>query len=86
MAQKSSKDITIEFLYDLKDLIDDAIEKLNSPKEDQSKPLIDIAEECLVNLNDKTRNIYSSMLSDYLSSLESPDMIESKKENTSKGG
>lgn len=86
MAKKSREDITLETLYELKDLINDAIEKVEKAEEDDPRSLIDRVEDCLVGLNDKTRNIYSSMLSDHLSAMESNDMIESKKENSSKRG
>ena len=86
MAKKSREDITLETLYELKDLIDDAIEKVEKAEEDDPRSLIDRVEDCLVGLNDKTRNIYSTMLSDHLSAMESNEMIESKKGNSSKRG
>ncbi len=86
MAPKSSNDIKIETLYELKALIDETIDNLETATSNPARPLIDAAEECLVSLNEKTRSIYSSMLSEQLGALESAEMIESKKENTSQGG
>ena len=86
MAKKSKEDITLETLYELKDLINETIEKVEKAEEDDPRSLIDRVEDCLVGLNDRTRNIYSSMLSDHLSAMESNEMIESKKGNSSKRG
>ena len=86
MAKKSREDITLETLYELKDLINNAIKKVEKAEEDDPRSLIDRVEDCLVGLNDKTRNIYSTMLSDHLSAMESNEMIESKKGNSSKRG
>ncbi|MBQ6400602.1 MAG: hypothetical protein IJI21_10865, partial [Clostridia bacterium] len=79
MAKKSREDITLETLYELKDLIDEAIEKVEKAEDEDPRTLIDKVEDCLVGLNDKTRNIYSSMISEHLSAMESSEMIESKK-------
>ena len=86
MARKTKDDITLETLYELKDLIEDTIDKVEKAEQDDTRSLIDRVEDCLVNLNDKTRNIYASMISDHLSTMETSEMIESKKENTSKRG
>ena len=86
MAKKSKDDITLETLYELKDLINEAIEKVEKAEEDDPRTLIDKVEDCLVGLNNKTRNIYSSMISEHLSAIESSEMIESKKASTSKRG
>ena len=86
MAKKSREDITLETLYELKDLINNAIKKVEKAEEDDPRLLIDRVEDCLVELNDSTRNIYSSMLSEHLSAIESNEMIESKKGNSSKRG
>ena len=86
MAKKSRDDITLETLYELKDLIDSTIEKVEKAEEDDPRALIDRAEDCLLDLNDKTRNIYASMISDRLSEIESSELINSKKANTSKRG
>ena len=86
MAKKSREDITLETLYELKDLIDEAIEKVEKAEDEDPRTLIDKVEDCLVGLNDKTRNIYSSMISEHLSAMESSEMIESKKARSSKGG
>ena len=85
MAKKSKEDITLETLYELKDLINEAIEKVERAEEDPNS-LIDRVEGCLVDLNDKTRTIYASMISEQLSALETGELIESKKANTSKRG
>ena len=84
MAKKTKDDITLETLYELKDLISEAIENIEKAEEGDPRSLIDRVEDCLVGLNDKTRNIYASMISEHLSSIETSDMIESKKANTSK--
>ena len=89
MAKKTKDDITLETLYELKDLISEAIEnieKAEKAEEGDPRSLIDRVEDCLIGLNDKTRNIYASMISEHLSSIETSDMIESKKANTSKRG
>ena len=86
MTKKSREDITLETLYELKDLIDEAIEKVEKAEDGDPRSLIDKVEDCLVGLNDKTRNIYSSMISDHLSAMESSEMIESKKVCSSKRG
>ena len=86
MAKKSKEDITLETLYELKDIITEAIEEVEKAEEDDPRTLIDRVEDCLVGLNDKTRNIYASMLSEHLGTMETNEMIESKKANTSKRG
>ncbi|MBQ6399208.1 MAG: hypothetical protein IJI21_03725 [Clostridia bacterium] len=86
MAKKSREDITLETLYELKDLIDEAIEKVENAEDEDPRTLIDKVEDCLVGLNDRTRNIYSSMISEHLSAMESSEMIESKKARSSKRG
>ena len=86
MARKSREDITLETLYELKELIDGAIEKVEKAENENPRTLIDKVEDCLVDLNDKTRNIYSSMISDHLSAMESSEMIESKKARSSGKG
>ena len=86
MYKKSKEDITLETLYELKDLISEAIDKVEHAEQDDPTTLIDRVEDCLVGLNDKTRNIYASMMSDHLSSIETSELIESKKANTSKRG
>ena len=86
MAKKSREDITLETLYELKDLIDEAIEKVEKAEDEDPRTLIEKVEDCLVGLNDKTRNIYSSMISEHLSAMESSEMIESKKARSSKRG
>lgn len=86
MAKKSREDITLETLYELKDLIEEAIEKVEKAEDEDPRTLIDKVEDCLVGLNDKTRNIYSSMISEHLSAMESSEMIESKKARSSKRG
>ena len=86
MARKSREDITLETLYELKELIDGAIEKVEKAENEDPRTLIDKVEDCLVDLNDKTRNIYSSMMSEHLSAMESSEMIESKKARSSGKG
>lgn len=86
MAKKSKEDITLETLYELKDIITEAIEEVEKAEEGDPRTLIDRVEDCLVGLNDKTRNIYASMLSEHLGTMETNEMIESKKANTSKRG
>ena len=86
MASKSKDDITLETLYELKNIIEEAIDQVEKAEQDDPRALIDRVEDCLVGLNDKTRNIYSSMISEHLSTLETSDLIESKKVNTSKRG
>lgn len=86
MAKKTKDDITLETLYELKDLISEAIDKVEKAEEDDPRSLIDRVEDCLVGLNDKTRNIYANMLSEHLSTIETNEMIESKKASTSKRG
>lgn len=86
MAKKSREDITLETLYELKDLISEAIENVEKAEDEDPRALIDKVEDCLVGLNDKTRNIYSSMISEHLSAMESSEMIESKKARSSKRG
>ncbi len=86
MARKSREDITLETLYELKELIDGAIEKVEKAENEDARTLIDKVEDCLVDLNDKTRNIYSSMISEHLSEMESSEMIESKKARSSGKG
>ncbi len=86
MIKKSKEDITLETLYELQDLLNDAIEKVEKAEEGDTRALIERVEDCLLELNDKTRNIYASMLSEHLSALETSELIETKKENTSKRG
>lgn len=86
MVRKNKDDITLETLYELKDIIEEAIEKVESAEEDDPRMLIDKVEDCLVEMNDKTRNIYTSMISDHLSAMESSEMIDSKKASSSKRG
>ena len=86
MAKKSKDDITLETLYELKDIINEAIEKVEKAEQSDPRSLIDRVEDCLVELNGKTQNIYSAMLSEHLSTMETNEMIESKKANTSKRG
>lgn len=86
MAKKSREDITLETLYELKGLIADAIEKVEKAENENPRALIEKVEDCLVELNDKTRNIYSEMISEHLSTLESSEMIESKKGSFSRRG
>ena len=86
MAKKSKEDITLEALYELKDLIDEAIEKVEKAEGEDHGALIDKVEDCLVGLNDRTRKIYSTMISEHLSAMESSEMIESKKARSSKRG
>lgn len=86
MAKKSKDDITLETLYELKDIINEAIEKVEKAEQSDPRSLIDRVEDCLVELNGKTQNIYSAMLSEHLSTMETNEMIESKKANTSRRG
>ncbi len=86
MVRKHKEDITLETLYELRSVIEDAIEKVESAEEGDRRSLIDKVEDCLVELNDKTRNIYTSMISDHLSAMESSEMIDSKKASSSKRG
>ena len=86
MTKKSREDITLETLYELKDLIEDAIDEVEKAESKGTESMIDKIEDCLVDLNSKTRNIYSAMISDHLSTMESNEMIESKKASTSKRG
>lgn len=86
MAKKSKDDITLETLYELKDIINEAIEKVEKAEQSDPRSLIDRVEDCLVELNGKTHNIYSAMLSEHLSTMETNEMIESKKANTSRRG
>ena len=86
MPKKSREDITLETLYELKDLINEAIEKVEKAEDEDPRTLIDKVEDCLVGLNDKTRNIYSTMISEHLSAIESSEMIESKKARSLKRG
>ena len=83
MAKKSREDITLETLYELKDLIDEALEKVENAEDKDHGALIDKVEDCLVRLNDRTRNIYSTMMSEHLSTMESSEMIESNKASSS---
>ena len=73
-------------MYELKDIINEAIEKVEKAEQSDPRSLIDRVEDCLVELNGKTQNIYSAMLSEHLSTMETNEMIESKKANTSKRG
>lgn len=82
MTKKTKDDITLETLYELKDIINEAIDKVEKAEEGDPRSLIDRVEDCLVGLNDKTRNIYANMLSEHLSTIETNEMIESKKANT----
>ena len=86
MAKKTKDDITLETLYELKDLINDAIGKVEKAEEDDPRTLLDRVEDCLVELNGKTQSIYANMLSEHLVTMETNEMIESKKANTSKRG
>ena len=86
MAKKSKEDITLETLHELKYIINEAIEKVEKAKEKGTKSLIYEVEDCLAELNDKTRNIDSAMISEHLSAMETTEMIESKKGNTSRKG
>ena len=86
MVRKNKDDITLETLYELKDIIEEAIDKVESAEEGDPRSLIDKVEDCLVEMNDKTRNIYTSMISDHLSAMESSEMIDSKKASSSKRG
>ena len=76
----------LETLYELKDIIEEAIDKVEFAEEGDPRSLIDKVEDCLVEMNDKTRNIYTYMMSDQLSAMESSEMIDSKKASTSKRG
>ena len=86
MAKKTKDDITLETLYELKDLISEAIDQVEKAEEGDPRSLIDRVEDCLVELNDKTQNIYANMISEHLSTIETNEMLESKKANTSKRG
>lgn len=86
MAKKTKDDITLETLYELKDIINETIAKVEKAEQGDPKALIDRVEDCLVELNSKTQNIYSNMLSEHLSTMETNEMIELKKANTSKRG
>lgn len=86
MAKKSKEDITLETLYELRGIIAEAIDNVERAEEGAPYSLIDQVEECLAGLNDKTRNIYANMLSEHLSTIETNEMIESKKQNISKRG
>ena len=85
MAKKTKDDFTLETLYELKDLISEAIEnieKAEKAEEGDPRSLIDRVEDCLVGLNDKTRNIYASMTSEHLSSIETSDIRDSREVGT----
>ena len=86
MAKKTKDDITLETLYELKDLISEAIDQVEKAEDGDPRSLIDRVEDCLVVLNRKTQNIYANMISEHLSTIETNEMIESKKANTSKRG
>ena len=86
MAKKTKDDITLETLYELKDLISEAIDQVEKAEEGDPRSLIDRVENCLVELNGKTQNIYANMISEHLSTIETNEMLESKKANTSKRG
>lgn len=86
MAKKTKDDITLETLYELKDLISEAIDQVEKAEEGDPRSLIDRVEDCLVELNGKTQNIYANMISEHLSTIETNEMLESKKANTSKRG
>ena len=82
MAKKTKDDITLETLYELKDLISEAIDQVEKAEEGDPRSLIDRVEDCLVELNGKAQNIYANMISEHLSTIETNEMIESKKANT----
>ena len=86
MAKKTKDDITLETLYELKDLISEAIDQVEKAEEGDPRSLIDRVEDCLIELNGKTQNIYANMISEHLSTIETNEMLESKKANTSKRG
>ena len=86
MAKKTKNDITLETLYELKDLISEAIDQVEKAEEGDPRSLIDRVEDCLVELNGKTQNIYANMISEHLITIETNEMLESKKANTSKRG
>ena len=86
MAKKTKDDITLETLYELKDLISEAIDQVEKAEEGDPRSLIDRVEDCLVELNGRTQNIYANMISEHLSTIETNEMLESKKANTSKRG
>ena len=86
MAKKTKDDITLETLYELKDLISEAIDQVEKAEEGDPRSLIDRVENCLVELNGKTQNIYANMISEHLSTIETNEMLKSKKANTSKRG
>ena len=52
MAKKTKDDITLETLYELKDLISEAIDQVEKAEEGDPRSLIDRVEDCLVEFDD----------------------------------
>jgi hypothetical protein len=79
----SKNDVLIDTLHDLRNVLDDCIGNIqnNTGKNSSDKYPIDVVEEEFHNLNLKTNNIYTKMLSKLLEEKETKALIESKKEN-----
>lgn len=82
MPNKSNKDISLETLYELETLVQDAIKSIETSENAVDQNFIDKVEDTLVDLNLKTQKIYRDMISEKLSSADTKELTNSKKGNT----
>lgn len=79
---KSTKEISVEAVQDIRDAINHFLDKLEAKTKDTDDFLtMDQLENMFSELDSKTRKIYLDMIADSLSSINEKDIIRSKKEN-----
>lgn len=79
---KSSKEISVDALMDIRDHIDEFIEQFQrKATNDKDFITMDDIEDLFSELDSKTRKTYLDMLSDSLSNVDERPLIKSKKAN-----
>lgn len=84
---KEAKEIKSEIMDQLEDAVDDYLLDFQAKSKDgKSLPTINEIEDLLLELKDKTRNIYLQMASDSINKFDESEVIKAKKENFGKEG
>ena len=84
---KEAKEIKSEIMDQLEDAVDDYLSDFQAKSKDgKSLPTINEIEDLLLELKDKTRNIYLQMASDSINKFDESEVIKAKKENFGKEG
>lgn len=81
-APKSSKEIAVDALLDIRDYINEFVDEFQKKTGDTNDFItMDEIEGLFSKLDSKTRETYLTMLSDSLSNIDERPLIKSKKEN-----